>query len=299
MKIHVGCDLELECAAATPLLLLVHVHGSREAHLQGPETLRLSPAASTEVLRDGQANRCCRLLAPAGVTRIHFGACVHDSGRPDPVAPGARQVPLAELPIELYAALNPSRYCDTDRLGPLAWSLFGCTEPGWSRVQAICDWVHDHIRFDYGAASDSMTAQDTLQRGCGVCRDFAHLAISFCRCLNIPARYCTGYLGYTGIPEGEAPVDFSAWMEVWLDGSWYVFDARHNFPRVGRVLIARGRDASDVPFLRSFGQHRLTSLRVITEAVAEKPAKPRPAAPFPHAGHATAPDDIPAGPVAP
>ena len=169
--------------------------------------------------------------------------------------------------MDTYPLLNPSPYCDTPALMAFAWETFAALPAGWGRVRAICDWVHEHIRFDYGAVMPEKTASDTLRDRAGVCRDFAHLAITLCRCLNIPARYCTGYLGYTGIPVGEAPVDFSAWFEVFLESRWHVFDARHNIPRCGRVLIARGRDAADVPFLRSFGAHELVGFAVTSEPV--------------------------------
>jgi len=188
-----------------------------------------------------------------------------------------RQCPIQALPIDTYRFLNPSPYCDTAELMQLAWSTFGSVAPGWPLVQAICDWVHGHIRFDYEAVRPHKTASGALADGAGVCRDYAHLAITLCRCLNIPARYCTGYLGYTGIPIGEAPVDFSAWFEAFLADRWYIFDARHNFPRSGRVLIARGRDAADVPFLRSFGEHQLLGLQVITEQLTQQTAEPGPA----------------------
>jgi transglutaminase-like putative cysteine protease len=185
----------------------------------------------------------------------------------DPVLPAVGVCPVEALPINSYRFLNASTYCDTAALMELAWRTFAGIPPGWTLVQAICDWVHERIRFDYNAIHPHKRASDALAEGAGVCRDYAHLAISLCRCLNIPARYCTGYLGYTGIPPGEAPVDFSAWFEVFLADRWHVFDARHNFPRCGRVLIARGRDAADVPFLRSFGAHELRAFTVITEAI--------------------------------
>jgi transglutaminase-like putative cysteine protease len=171
------------------------------------------------------------------------------------------------LPIDAYPILNASRYCDTTPLMGFAWQTFAIEPLGWTTVQEICDWVHSHIRFDYHATRPDQSASQTLEQGSGVCRDFAHLSIALCRCLNIPARYCTGYLGYTGIPVGDAPIDYSAWFEAYLGDRWFVFDARHNIPRCGRVLIARGRDAGDVPFLRSFGEHRLVGFEVITEPV--------------------------------
>jgi transglutaminase-like putative cysteine protease len=227
-----------------------------------------------EVLADQTGNRWSRWLAPSGSTKLQYSTTVICSDSSDPVLPSVRQCPIQALPIDTYRFLNPSPYCDTAELMQLAWATFGGVAPGWPLVQAICDWVHGQIRFDYEAVRPHKTASGALADGAGVCRDFAHLAITLCRCLNIPARYCTGYLGYTGIPIGEAPVDFSAWFEAFLADRWYIFDARHNFPRSGRVLIARGRDAADVPFLRSFGEHQLLSLQVITEQLAQQTAEP-------------------------
>jgi len=251
---------------------LVHPHSSLSADLQAPEQLRLDPDRTIEVLADQAGNRWSRWLAPSGSTTLRYSTTVASSDNPDPVLPSVRHCPIQALPIDTYRFLNPSPYCDTAELMALAWSTFGGLAPGWPLVQAICDWVHGQIRFDYEAVRPHKTASGALADGAGVCRDFAHLAITLCRCLNIPARYCTGYLGYTGIPIGEAPVDFSAWFEVFLADRWYVFDARHNFPRSGRVLIARGRDAADVPFLRSFGEHQLLGLTVITEPILRQPA---------------------------
>jgi transglutaminase-like putative cysteine protease len=206
-------------------------------------------------------------LARAGTTRLHYAATIHCPDSCDPVLPAVGACPVEALPINTYRFLNASTYCDTATLMELAWSTFAGIQRGWPLVQAICDWVQGRIRFDYNAVHPHKRASDALAEGAGVCRDYAHLAISLCRCLNIPARYCTGYLGYTGIPAAEAPVDFSAWFEVFLADRWYVFDARHNIPRCGRVLIARGRDAADVPFLRTFGAHQLDGFTVITEAI--------------------------------
>jgi hypothetical protein len=244
--------------------------------LQAPELLRLEPDRTIEVLADQTGNRWSRWMAPSGSTLLRYSTTVACSDCPDPVLPTVRQCPIQALPIDTYRYLNPSPYCDTNELMPLAWATFGGIAPGWPLVQAICDWVHGQIRFDYEAVRPHKTASGALADGAGVCRDYAHLAITLCRCLNIPARYCTGYLGYTGMAIGEAPVDFSAWFEVFLADRWYVFDARHNFPRSGRVLIARGRDAADVPFLRSFGEHQLLALQVITEPILQESAAPEP-----------------------
>ena len=268
VHLSIGCRIELRCEAATPLLALVHVHSSLTTTLVAPEQLQLLPDRTMEVLVDQGGNRWCRLVAPAGTTTLRYATTLEAPDHPDPLLPRVRQCPVEALPIDTYRFLNASTYCGTAALMELAWSTFSGMPAGWPLVQAICDWVHGQIRFDYGASHEYQSASQTAAAGAGVCRDFAHLAITLCRCLNIPARYCTGYLGYTGIRRGEAPVDFSAWFEVFLEDRWYVFDARHNIPRCGRVLIARGRDAADVPFLRSFGAHELTGFEVITEAIA-------------------------------
>jgi transglutaminase-like putative cysteine protease len=239
-----------------------------------PEQVEIDPDRTLEALTDRSGNRWSRMVAPSGVTRFRYATTIACPDDPDPVEPSAPHCPVHALPIDTYPFLTASTYCDTLALMPLAWQQFAAIPPGWGLVQAICDWVHEHIRFDYGAGQPHKTASQTLADGAGVCRDFAHLAITLCRCLNIPARYCTGYLGYTGIPVGEAPVDFSAWFEAFLGDRWYVFDARHNFPRRGRVLIARGRDAGDVPFLLSFGEHQLLSFEVITEEITVPQAMP-------------------------
>jgi transglutaminase-like putative cysteine protease len=192
----------------------------------------------------------------------------HDDGEPDPIAPQAEQHALEDLPVEVLIYLLGSRYCETDRLSSTAWSLFGQVPKGWSLVKAICDYVHDRITFGYQYASPGKTAWDAHSERRGVCRDFMHLAITFCRNCNIPARYCTGYLGDIGVPVDDAPMDFSGWFEVYLGGRWYTFDARHNKPRIGRILMARGRDATDVAMVTSFGPCSLASFKVITEEVA-------------------------------
>jgi transglutaminase-like putative cysteine protease len=274
VHLHIGCRLALRCPDPTPFLALVHPHPSLREDLAGPEETRLDPDRAYELLADNGGNRWSRWVAPAGDSRFHFAATVTRPDSTDLVVPTAPQCPVQLVPIDTYRFLNASTYCDTAALMSLAWTTFDLRRQGWTLVQDICDWVHARVRFDYQAVRAEKTASHTLSDGAGVCRDFAHLAITLCRCLNIPARYCTGYLGYTGIPQGEAPVDFSAWFEAFLGDRWYVFDARHNIPRCGRVLIARGRDAGDVPFLRSFGPHQLLSLEVITEALT--PATPGP-----------------------
>jgi transglutaminase-like putative cysteine protease len=271
VHLHIGCRLALRCPESTPFLALVHPHPTVLEDLVGGEVTRLEPDRAYELLTESNGNRWSRWVAPAGDSGFDFAATVVRPDQTDPVVPSASLCPVRLLPIDTYRYLNASTYCDTSALMNLAWATFDTCKTGWSLVQDICDWVHERIRFDYQAVRAEKTASHTLSDGAGVCRDFAHLAIALCRCLNIPARYCTGYLGYTGIPRGEFPVDFSAWFEVFLGDRWYVFDARHNIPRCGRVLIARGRDAGDVPFLRSFGPHQLLSLEVITDRLPSPP----------------------------
>jgi transglutaminase-like putative cysteine protease len=218
--------------------------------------------------RDGFGNWCSRIVAPAGRIRLRTLALVQDSGLPDAVVPNARQIPVEDLPEDTLIFLLGSRYCETDCLMDTAWSLFGGTPLGWPRVQAICDFVHSHLAFGYQYASSTKSALQAFNDRTGVCRDFAHLAIAFCRCMNIPARYCTGYLGDIGVPPMDAPMDFSGWFEAYLGGAWYAFDARHNHPRIGRILIARGRDAADVAISTAFGSGALESFRVWTDQVA-------------------------------
>jgi transglutaminase-like putative cysteine protease len=224
---------------------------------------------------DSFGNRCGRLVAPAGQLLLWDDVVVDDSGQPDAYALDARQVPVDELPSDVLVHLLGSRYCEVDRLSDIAWGLFSAAPPGWGRVQSVCDWVHDHVRFDYQEARPTKTAYDVYEERVGVCRDFTHLALTFCRCLNIPARYVTGYLGDIGIPVQPYPMDFSGWFEAYLDGHWYTFDARHNTPRIGRVVMARGRDAVDVAITTSFGTTQLNTFTVWTDEVTESElAKP-------------------------
>ncbi len=271
MNIRIGYEIVYECPEPTFMILLLNVHYSRVADLVQPDFIATSPPLPLQGYRDGFGNWCTRLVVPAGETRITADTVIHDSGAPDPVVPGARQTPVELLPDESLVYLLGSRYCETDRLMATAWSLFGDTAPGWARVQAICDYVHDRLEFGYGYARPDKTAYQAHEERQGVCRDFAHLAVTLCRCMNIPARYCTGYLGDIGVPPVNSPMDFSGWFEAYLDGCWYVFDARHNVPRIGRVLIARGRDAADVAISTTFGPNRLAGFRVVTHEVAQQP----------------------------
>jgi transglutaminase-like putative cysteine protease len=232
-----------------------------------PDHLITDPSIPLTAYRDGFGNWCTRIVAPQGSIRLFADAVVRDSGQPDAVVPDALQHLVQDLPEETLVYLLGSRYCETDRLFETAWSLFGTAPLGWARVQAVCDFVHRHIAFGYEHARPTKSAMEVFNEGKGVCRDYAHLAIAFCRCLNIPARYCTGYLGDIGVPPSANPMDFSAWFEVFLGGRWHTFDARNNMPRIGRVLIARGRDASDVAISSTFGPNTLTSFKVWTDKV--------------------------------
>jgi transglutaminase-like putative cysteine protease len=264
VKIQLGFDLTYACADSTPMILMLNVHPSRTGDLITPDRMRLTPARSITPYVDGFGNKCVRLLAPAGELRIAGDCVVADSGRPDPVDLAAQEHAVANLPHDALVYLLASRYCETDLMMDKAWELFGRAPPGWRRVQAICDFVHAHIAFGYQHADSTRGAARAFADGRGVCRDFTHLAVTFCRCLNIPARYCTGYLGDIGVPPDPAPMDFSAWFEAFVGGRWFTFDARHNMPRIGRVLIARGRDAADVAISTTFGSNVLKSFSVTT-----------------------------------
>ena len=267
MQIRVGFEIIYDCPQPTPMMLTLNVHFSRVSDLVNPDHLVIEPRVPMAAYRDSFGNWCTRIVAPAGRTRISTDAIVNDSGQPDVVVRNAQQTPVQYLPEEALVFLLGSRYCETDRLSQTAWNLFGSGPTGWDRVQAICDFVHNHITFGYQHARMTRTAMEAYQEGVGVCRDYAHLAVAFCRCMNIPARYCTGYLGDIGVPAVDAPMDFAAWFDAFLDGQWYTFDARNNTPRIGRVLMARGRDAADVALSNSFGPNTLASFKVWTDEV--------------------------------
>ena len=267
VQIRLGYELIYQSPQPTPMILNLQVHYTRAADLIRPDQMLTAPWVPLTLYRDGFGNWCTRLVAPPGQIRISADGLIYDRGLPDTTVPNAPQTPVERLPEETLVYLLGSRYCDTDRLSEFAWGQFGATVPGWSRVQAVCDFVHGHLTFGYQFARSTRTAFEAFQERQGVCRDFAHLAITLCRCLNIPARYCTGYLGDIGIPPVDAPMDFSGWFEAYLDGQWYTFDARHNVPRIGRVLIARGRDAADVAISMTFGVCPLQSFRVWTDEI--------------------------------
>ena len=265
MHIRIGYELVYDCPQPTPMALMLNVHHSRAGDLVVPDRLVTDPPLPIHSYHDGFGNWCSRIVAPEGRTRLSASGIVNDSGEPDPVVPDALQHTIPDLPDDVLVFLLGSRYCETERLADIAWSLFGQTPLGWGRVQAICDFVHGHIQFGYEHARNSRTAWEGWCDQTGVCRDFAHLAVAFCRCMNIPARYCTGYLGEIGMPPPYAAGDFAGWFEAYLGGRWYTFDARNNIPRIGRVLIAQGRDAADVPITQTFGPNTLVSFKVWTD----------------------------------
>jgi transglutaminase-like putative cysteine protease len=266
MFIRLGYDIEFEIPAPVAMVSMLSVHPSRVADLRAPDEMAIAPAVPLTNYMDGFGNRCTRFVAPQGTLRLSNITLIEDSGAPDLVSPGAREYPVGELPNDILIYLLNSRYCEVDRLSNIATELFGATPPGWGRVQAICDWVNAKVRFGYQHARPTRTALDVFTDRVGVCRDYQHLAIAFCRALNIPARYATGYLGDIGVPL-VLPMDFSAWFEVYLENQWWVFDARNNMPRIGRVLMATGRDASDVAITTSFGAANLMRFDVIAEEV--------------------------------
>jgi len=268
MKIRLGFDITYDCPQPTPMILTLSVHYSRISDLIVPDHLVADPPVPMTAYRDTFGNWCSRIVAPKGTLRLSTDAVVNDSGLPDIVASDARQTPVEALPDDTLLFLLGSRYCETDRLSEIAWRLFEKAAPGWTRVQAICDFVHRHIAFGYEHARASKTAWEAYEEGKGVCRDYAHLAITFCRCMNIPARYCTGYLSDIGTPQPWPAGDFAAWFEAFVGGSWHMFDPRNNTPRIGRVLIAQGRDAADVPIVQTFGPNTLLNFKVWTDEVA-------------------------------
>jgi transglutaminase-like putative cysteine protease len=267
MKIHAGYEISYDLSQPTPMIAMLSVHPSRVPDLLTPDSLRLDPTIPANSYRDGFGNTCHVIHAPKGRLTLSADFLIRDSGKTDEVAPDAEQISLEKLPVDTLVYLLGSRYCETDRFIQIAWSTFGKVKKGWPLVQAICDYVHDRIKFGYEHASPTKTAWHTHAERRGVCRDFAHLAITLCRCMNIPARYCTGYLGDIGVPAEPDPMDFSAWFEAYLGGRWYTFDARHNTPRIGRILMARGRDATDVAIATLFGPCTLARFAVVTDEV--------------------------------
>jgi len=267
MLIRVGYDIQFDLPTSIPYIGLVSVHPSRAQDLREPDELTVEPATPVTYYVDSFGNRCARFLARPGAIRLYNSTLIEDSGEPDPVNPSARAVPIEDLPEDVLIYLLASRYCEVDLLSNFAAQMFGGLPQGWQKVQAVCDWVHNHVTFGYPHARPTRTGLEVFNERVGVCRDFQHLAVTLCRCLNIPARYATGYLGDIGVPVSDCPMDFSAWFEVYLEGRWWTFDARHNTPRIGRVLMATGRDAADVAITTCFGAAYLKKFEVVNEEV--------------------------------
>lgn len=267
MLIRIGYELAYSCPQPTPMIVMLNIHYSRASDLIQPDYMRAEPSVPMASYRDSFGNWCTRLVAPAGHLQLSADTLIRDTGDADVVQPQACLAPVEQLPAETLVYLLGSRYCETDQLSGTAWALFGNTEQGWPRVQAICDFVHQHLCFGYEHARATKTALQAYHERAGVCRDYAHLAIAFCRCMNIPARYCTGYLGDIGVVPLDAPMDFAGWFEAYLGGQWYTFDPRNNQPRIGRILIAQGRDAADVAISTTFGPNVLERFQVWTDEV--------------------------------
>lgn len=267
MLIRLGYDIIFETPLDVPVVALLNVHPSRVPNLLEPDFVKIEPPQNVETYYDTFGNFCTRFVAPAGQVRLSNSTLIYDSGQPDPINIGAREIPVQDLPHDVLRYLLNSRYCEVDRMSSVAAELFGGVPRGWNRVQAVCSWVHEKVTFGYEFANPTKTALDVLAERRGVCRDFQHLAITLCRALNIPARYATGYLGDIGVPVSPVPMDFSAWFEAYLEDRWWTFDARHNQPRIGRVLTAVGRDAADVAITTSFGTANLKKFTVVTDEV--------------------------------
>ena len=267
MIIQAGFKISFQCPARTPMLLQLNVHPSRAGDLRSPDVIKSNPPLEMSAYVDHFGNRVTRLEVPAGIVTFENRFEIYDSGQPDEIPPSNELTPIPKPPDEVLLYLVSSRYCDSDALANFAWSKFQNISGGYARVRAICDYVHQHIRFSYPEASPTRSASDAMRERVGVCRDFAHLSIALCRAMNIPARYCTGYLGDIGVPIDPNPMDFSAWFEVFLDGRWYTMDARHNHPRIGRIVMCRGRDAADVAISTAFGPATLAHFEVVTDEV--------------------------------
>lgn len=267
MLIRYGYTVELEFSQPTPVITILDIHPERRHDILNEKELTIAPETACEIYRDRFNNICRRFMAPAGLVSLHSEGLVRDSGDPEEHNPDAREVPVEEVPSDMIMYLMGSRYCDTDKLSDVAWNLFGKTKGGYPRVQAICDFAHDRIKFGYPHARSTRSASEAFEDQVGVCRDFAHLAVALCRCMNIPARYTTGYLGDIGVPREPTPMDFSAWFEAYIGDRWYSFDARHNMARIGRIVMGYGLDAADVAIVNSFGRHTLKRWEVVTDEV--------------------------------
>ncbi|WP_374309586.1 transglutaminase family protein [Methylocella sp.] len=273
MLIRYGYEIVFQCFQPTLMVCLLDSHPENDCRIRYKSPFFTSPAIPTQTYLDGFGNCVRRFVAPTGDLSVSRDFVIEDCGLPDGFEQNAQEVPLEYLPSEVLVYLLGSRYCETDKLGDVAWRLFGSTPRGWARVKAICDFVENHLTFGYQYARSTRTAFEAYEERIGVCRDFAHLAVAFCRCMNIPARYANGFLGDIGVPPDPAPMDYNAWFEAYLDGRWVTFDARHNVPRIGRVTVSRGRDATDIPLATSFGPHILKGFRVWTDEVDESVAR--------------------------
>ncbi|MFL6415492.1 MAG: transglutaminase family protein [Bryobacteraceae bacterium] len=269
MLIRLGYDMSFDVPFEVPIVALLNVYPSRTEDLLEPDVLKLEPEVPIETYMDSFGNQCSRFVAPPGTIRLYSSTLIQDSGKLDAEDPEAEEIPVKDLPADVLRYLLPSRYCEVDLLTSLAADLFGDLPPGWGRVKAVCDWVYSRVTFGYNFARPTKTALNVFTERTGVCRDFQHLAVALCRGLNIPARYVTGYLGDIGVPISPSPMDFSAWFEAYLGGRWWTFDARHNTSRIGRVLMAVGRDAADVALTTSFGSARLLNFTVVAEELRE------------------------------
>jgi transglutaminase-like putative cysteine protease len=269
MRIRAGFEITFDTDVETPITFLLSVHPTRRSDLRSADVLATDRGLEVRQHTDLFGNLASRIVAPGGLLTVRSHFIIEDCGEPEPHDWSARQLPVDDLPHEALPFLLGSRYCETDRMGDLAWSLFGGITPGWPRLQAILDYTHERIAVSYRHARATRTAWEAHEEGVGVCRDYAHLAITLCRCMNIPARYCTGYLGDIGVPPVEAPMDFSAWFEVYLGDRWHTVDARHNVRRTGRILVARGRDATDVAISTAFGRAKLKGFKVTTDELPE------------------------------
>jgi transglutaminase-like putative cysteine protease len=265
LTLLVGCTFELEAAFAIAAIMQVSPRADPCVQMQREVW---DTGVDHHGYLDLYGNRCERLEIAAGSSRITYEAQLALSSPADVIDLDASETPVAELPDETIAFTMPSRFCLPDELGNEAWQRFGSLDPGWSRVQAVVDFVHTHLEWVEGASNPWTTAADAYRAGQGVCRDFAHLAITFCRALNIPARYVFGYIPVIDCPPLTEPMDFAAWFEAYVGGRWHTFDARNNIPRTGRVVVGRGRDAVDVALITSFGPLTLTGFEVRAEELA-------------------------------
>jgi transglutaminase-like putative cysteine protease len=273
MFIRAGFDLTFQACSPTPMVSLLSIRPDRGADLVTPHVVTNDRSVSMETFLDPYGNTATRMTMPAGLTTLSSDFVIQDCGEPDAYRPWAYQHDVADLPVDVLPFLSASRYCETDLLSDAAWSRFGHIQDGWEKVQAVVDFVHDHLTYGYQFDRNTRTAREAYDEGVGVCRDFAHLAVALCRAMNVPARYCSGYLGDIGVDPVPVAMDFHAWFEVYLGGAWHSFDARHRVPRIGRILMACGRDAADTALTTAFGSVYLTSFKVHTDEVRWAPQR--------------------------